>query len=41
MARKRLAQNRALPPNLYVNSAGYYYYRDAGKKTQKVKGDKK
>ncbi|MEX5744699.1 tyrosine-type recombinase/integrase [Massilia sp. X63] len=38
MGRQRLAKNRALPPNLYVNSAGYYYYRDAGKKTQKGLG---
>jgi integrase len=26
MGRKRLAKNRALPPNLYENSAGYLYY---------------
>jgi len=38
MARTRLAKNRALPPNLYVNSAGYYSYRDAEKKTQKGLG---
>ena len=38
MARKRLAQNRALPPNLYVNTAGYYSYRDPEKKTQKGLG---
>jgi integrase len=38
MARKRLAKNRALPPNLYVNPAGYYYYRDPEKKTQKGLG---
>lgn len=38
MARKRLAANRALPPNLYVNTAGYYSYRDPEKKTQKGLG---
>lgn len=38
MGRQRLAKNRALPPNLYVNPAGYYYYRDAEKKTQKGLG---
>lgn len=38
MGRKRLAKNRALPPNLYVNSAGYYYYRDPERKTQKGLG---
>ncbi len=38
MARQRLAKNRALPPNLYVNSAGYYYYRDPARKTQKGLG---
>jgi integrase len=38
MGRRRLAQNRALPPNLYVNTAGYYYYRDALKGTQKGLG---
>ncbi|SDF79233.1 MULTISPECIES: tyrosine-type recombinase/integrase [unclassified Duganella] len=26
MARARLAKNRAFPPNLYQNSAGYYYF---------------
>lgn len=38
MGRQRLTKNRALPPNLYVNPAGYYYYRDAEKKTQKGLG---
>jgi integrase len=38
MGRKRLAKNRALPPNLYVNPAGYYYYRDPERKTQKGLG---
>jgi integrase len=38
MARKRLAANRALPPNLYVNTAGYYSYRDPVRKTQKGLG---
>lgn len=26
MARQRLAKNRGLPPNLYQNTAGYFYY---------------
>jgi integrase len=38
MGRTRLAKNRALPPNLYVNPAGYYYYRDPERKTQKGLG---
>ena len=38
MARQRLSKNKALPPNLYVNSAGYYSYRDPQKKTQKGLG---
>lgn len=38
MGRQRLAKNRALPPNLYVNPAGYYYYRDPERKTQKGLG---
>jgi integrase len=38
MGRQRQAKNRALPPNLYVNSAGYYSYRDPEKKTQKGLG---
>lgn len=28
MGRTRLAKNRGLPPNLYQNSAGYFYYRN-------------
>lgn len=36
MAKPRQAKNRALPPNLYVNSAGYYYYRNP--QSKKVKG---
>lgn len=38
MARQRLAKNRALPPNLYVNPAGYYYYRDPARNMQKGLG---
>lgn len=38
MGRARQAKNRALPPNLYVNTAGYYSYRDPEKKTQKGLG---
>jgi integrase len=38
MGRQRLAKNRALPPNLYVNQAGYYYYRHPVNKTQKGLG---
>lgn len=38
MGRQRLAKNRALPPNLYVNTGGYYYYRDPERKTQKGLG---
>lgn len=38
MGRARQAKNRALPPNLYVNTAGYYSYRDPEKKTQKGVG---
>ena len=26
MGRSRLAKNRGFPPNLYQNSAGYFYY---------------
>lgn len=32
MGRVRLAKNRGLPPNLYRNSAGYFYYIDPRKK---------
>lgn len=38
MGRQRLSKNRALPPNLYVNSAGYYSYRDPARGTQKGLG---
>ena len=38
MGRQRLAKNRALPPNLYVNSAGYYYYKNPETKKQKGLG---
>lgn len=38
MGRQRLKKNRALPPNLYVNSAGYYSYRHPTIKTQKGLG---
>lgn len=38
MGRQRLAKNRALPPNLYVNSKGYYSYRHPFEKTQKGLG---
>lgn len=38
MGRQRLAKNRALPPNLYVNSNGYYSYRHPVLKTQKGLG---
>ncbi len=38
MGRQRLARNRALPPNLYVNSKGYYSYRHPELKTQKGLG---
>lgn len=38
MGRQRLAKNRALPANLYMNPAGYYYYRDPERKTQKGLG---
>jgi integrase len=39
MGRKRLAKNRGLPPNLYENSAGYFYYVHPHSK--KVKGLKR
>lgn len=37
MGRKRLAKNRGLPPNLYQNSAGYYYYLDPDRRNEKGK----
>ena len=36
MAKPRKPKNRPLPPNLYVNSVDYYYYRNPNSK--KVKG---
>lgn len=38
MARKRSAATRGFPPNLYVNAAGYFYYRDPDKKLTKGLG---
>ena len=38
MGRKRTAAMRALPPNLYLNAAGYFYYRDPDKKKTKGLG---
>jgi integrase len=38
LARQRLAKNRAFPPNLYQNPAGYFYYRNPQNKTQKGLG---
>lgn len=38
MGRQRLAKNRAFPPNLYQNSAGYFYYRNPQTKEQKGLG---
>lgn len=35
MGRKRLATNRDLPPNLYKNSAGYFYYVNPNSKESK------
>jgi|SRR5471030_296842 len=44
MGRKRLAKNRGLPPNLYQNTAGYFYYvdpdRGAGQGTKGLGRDK-
>lgn len=36
MARQRLAKNRGFPPNLYQNSAGYFYY--VNPKSKQTKG---
>ncbi len=41
MGKKRMARNRTLPPNLYVNAAGYYYYRNPRSKTTKGIGTDK
>lgn len=38
MARQRLAKNRGLPPNLYQNSAGYFYYINPRSKESKGLG---
>lgn len=38
MGRQRLAKNRGFPPNLYLNSAGYFYYLDPDKKKTKGLG---
>lgn len=38
MGRKRTAAMRSLPPNLYLNAAGYFYYRNPEKKTTKGLG---
>ncbi|WP_371763341.1 tyrosine-type recombinase/integrase [Massilia sp.] len=38
MGRQRLAKNRAFPPNLYQNTAGYFYYRNPQTKEQKGLG---
>lgn len=38
MGRRRLAKNKGFPPNLYQNPAGYFYYRDPDRKTQKGLG---
>lgn len=38
MARKRLAKHKDFPPNLYRNTAGYFYYRNPQTKEQKGLG---
>lgn len=38
MGRQRSAKNRGFPPNLYQNSAGYFYYLDPDKKKYKGLG---
>ncbi len=38
MGRQRLAKNRGLPPNLYLNSAGYFYYVNPHSKATKGLG---
>lgn len=38
MGRKRLAKNRGLPPNLYQNSAGYFYFVNPRNKESKGLG---
>lgn len=41
MGRKRLAKNRGFPPNLYLNSAGYYYFINPISKKTKGLGREK
>ena len=38
MGRQRLARNKGLPPNLYQNSAGYFYFIDPASKKSKGLG---
>lgn len=38
MGRQRLAKNKGFPPNLYLNSAGYFYYLDPEKRKTKGLG---
>lgn len=38
MGRKRLAKNKGLPPNLYENTAGYFYFVDPNSKRSKGLG---
>lgn len=38
MGRQRLAKNRGFPPNLYLNSAGYFYYVNPQSKATKGLG---
>lgn len=38
MGRQRLAKNKGMPPNLYLNSAGYFYYLDPDSKKAKGLG---
>lgn len=38
MGRRRTAKNKTLPPNLYQNPAGYFYYRDPSRKSVKGLG---
>lgn len=41
MGRQRLAKNRGLPPNLYLNSAGYFYFVNPRSKETKGLGREK
>ncbi|MDC8756224.1 tyrosine-type recombinase/integrase [Janthinobacterium fluminis] len=38
MGRSRLAKNKGFPPNLYQNSAGYFYYVDPDRGEKRTKG---